>query len=60
MEILFQLHKHGMQLAPSHVKRDFNTWADELTHPDFESFTPSLFPVTPVLKHFSLSFVSYW
>ena len=55
MEILLQLHKHGMQLAPSHVKRDFNTWADELTHPDFDGFTPSLcLPVAPVLKHFIL------
>ncbi|CAE7419501.1 unnamed protein product [Symbiodinium microadriaticum] len=53
MEILLQLHMHGMQLAPSHVKRDFNTWADELTHPDFHGFTPSLcLPVKPVLKHF--------
>ena len=41
MEILLQL-LHGMQLAPSHVKRDFNTWADELTRPDFHhGFTPS-------------------
>ena len=48
MEILLQLHVHGMQLAP-------NTWADELTHPDFHGFTPSLcLPVKPVLKHFSL------
>ncbi|OLP89218.1 hypothetical protein AK812_SmicGene29368 [Symbiodinium microadriaticum] len=55
MEILLQLHVHGMQLAPWHVKRDFNTWADELTHPDFHGFTPSLcLPVIPVLKHFSL------
>ncbi|CAE7028292.1 MKK3 [Symbiodinium sp. CCMP2456] len=55
MEILLQLHVHGMQLAPSHIKRDFNTWADELTHPNFHGFTPSLrLPVKPVLKHFSL------
>ncbi|CAE7439728.1 MKK3, partial [Symbiodinium microadriaticum] len=55
MEILLQLHVHGMQLAPSHVKRDFNTWADELTHPDFQCFAPSFcLPVKPVLGHFSL------
>ena len=42
VEILLQLRLHGMQLAPSHVKRDFNAWADELTHPDFVGLTPSL------------------
>eukprot|EP00439_Symbiodinium_sp_Y106_P029612 s5362_g3.t1 len=53
--VILQLHKHGMQLAPSHVKRDCNTWADELTHPDCKGFTPSLcLPVAPVLQHFSL------
>ena len=42
MEMLLQLHTTGLQLAPSHVKRDLNTWADELTHPDFSGFTKSL------------------
>ena len=32
--------RHGMQIAPSHVKRDYNTWADELTHPALNGFTP--------------------
>ena len=42
MEILLQLHLHGMQLAPSPVKRDFNTWADELT-----TCSPPLSPRPP-------------
>ena len=28
------------QLAPSHMKRDYNQWADELTHPGFAEFRP--------------------
>ena len=56
MEILLQLHLHGMQLARSHVKRDFNTWADELTHPDFNGFTPALrLPAEPMLGNFTLT-----
>ena len=34
MEIVLTLHDHQVMLGPSHVKRDFNTWANELTHPD--------------------------
>ena len=34
MEIVLTLHDQQVMLGPSHVKRDFNTWADELTHPD--------------------------
>ena len=34
MELLLQLHRARLQLAPSHVKRDLNTWADELTYPN--------------------------
>ena len=34
MEIVLTLHDRQVMLGPSHVKRDFNTWADELTHPD--------------------------
>ena len=26
-------------IAPNHVPREYNTWADELTHPDFEGFS---------------------
>ena len=34
MEIVLTLHDHQVMLGPSHLKRDFITWADELTHPD--------------------------
>ena len=55
MEILLQPHRHGIQLATSHAQRDFNTWADELTHPDFHGFTPDLqLPVERTLWHFTL------
>ena len=33
MQLVLTLHKGGVQLAPHHVKRDLNQWADELTHP---------------------------
>ena len=35
MEILLHTYIHQVGLAPHHVKRDYNQWADELTHPDF-------------------------
>ena len=34
------LHTHGCSLAANHVPREFNQWADELTHPDFSGFDP--------------------
>ena len=34
MELVFLLHTHGCSLAANHVPREFNQWADELTHPD--------------------------
>ena len=34
MQLVLTLHKGGAQLAPHHVKRDLNQWADELTHPN--------------------------
>ena len=33
MQLLLTLQKGGAQLAPSHVKRDLNQWADELQGP---------------------------
>lgn len=38
MQLVLSLRQGGCQLAPSHVKRDLNTWADELTHPDPTGF----------------------
>ena len=50
MEIMFQLTATSCSLMPSHVKRDFNQWADDLTHPSFEGFDSSLeLRVTPLL-----------
>ena len=40
MELVLQLHFFQCQVAPSHVKRDLNQWADELTHPDYREFNP--------------------
>ena len=40
MQLVFLLHTHGCSLAANHVPREFNQWADELTHPDFSGFDP--------------------
>ena len=40
MELVLTLHREGWNLAPSHIPREFNTWADELTHPNFEGIAP--------------------
>ena len=40
MELMLLIHRQGCLLAPSHVKRDLNQWADSLTHPGFTGFTP--------------------
>ena len=39
MELVLFLHCEGCSIAPNHVAREYNTWADELTHPDFEGFS---------------------
>ena len=39
MELVLFLHREGCSIAPNHIPREFNTWADELTHPDFEGFS---------------------
>eukprot|EP00434_Breviolum_minutum_P012949 symbB.v1.2.011415.t1/scaffold764.1/size165801/21 len=55
MEIMFQLTATSCSLVPSHVKRDFNQWADDLTHPSFEGFDSSLeLRVTPLLSEFKI------
>ena len=36
-ELLFHTHLNQVGLAPHHVKREYNQWADDLTHPDFTS-----------------------
>lgn len=42
MQIVLLLYEAGAHLCPSHRKRDFNQWADELTHPDPQGSTPQL------------------
>ena len=38
MELLAQAHEKGVQLAPCHVKRDYNKWADDLVNGKFQDF----------------------
>ena len=46
-------YKAGVQRAPSHMKRDFNQWADELIHPHFTWFRPDRqLPESEVFSHF--------
>ncbi|CAE7937086.1 unnamed protein product [Symbiodinium sp. KB8] len=40
MELMLLIHRQGCLLAPSHVKRDLNQWADSLTRSGFTGFTP--------------------
>ena len=55
MQLVLTLHKGGAQLAPSHVKRDLNQWADELTHPNPTGFNPDYcLDAKTILKEFTL------
>ena len=50
MEVMFQLAANPCTLLPTHVKRDFNQWADDLTHPSFKGFDGALqLSVAPLL-----------
>eukprot|EP00438_Fugacium_kawagutii_P034644 Skav215975 [mRNA] locus=scaffold1158:60855:68030:- [translate_table: standard] len=42
MELILTLHTSGSSLAPSHVPRELNLWADEFTHSDYAGFNSSL------------------
>ena len=53
MQLIAMLYAAGVQLAPSHMKRDYNKWADELTHPNFTGFHPDRqLPVSAAFSHF--------
>ena len=53
MQLTVMLHKAGVQLAPSHMKRDYNQWADELAHPNFAGFRPDRqLPVSEAFSQF--------
>ena len=41
MEILLHTYLNQVGLAAHHIKRDYNQWADELTHPNFSQFSAS-------------------
>ena len=54
MQLIVMIHAAGVQIAPSHMKRDYNQWADELTHPDFTGFRADReLPVREALSHFN-------
>ena len=42
MEICAQAHTKDCHPAIQHVKRDRNTWADQLSNLDFDGFDPDL------------------
>ena len=55
MELILQMHLLGCTISASHVPREFNTWADDLTHPHFDGFDPERqLPVPPLLSDFIL------
>ena len=55
MELLVSLHDRGFHIAPTHVKRDLNEWADELTHPDYVGFSADReLPVRHLFKQFKI------
>ena len=55
MEVMFQLTANTCSLLPKHVKRDFNQWADDLTHPSFSGFDEALrLEVPPLLADFKI------
>ena len=48
---MFQLTANTCALLPTHMKRDFNQWADDLTHPSFSGFDSTLeLQVPPLLN----------
>ena len=40
MELGMTLHKHSSSIRPSFLKREWNEWADQLTHLDSSGFSP--------------------
>ena len=42
MELVLRLHVAGCSLAPCHVPRELNQWADDLTHPLYGGFSSEL------------------
>ena len=42
MEIALTQHYHHCKPTIQHIHRDLNTWADQLTHSNYEGFNPTL------------------
>jgi hypothetical protein len=42
MQLVWEAHKHNMELAVRHTVRETNTWADRLAAGDSEGFDPAL------------------
>ena len=43
MELVLRLHVAGCSLAPCHVPRELNQWADDLSHPLYDGFSSELY-----------------
>ena len=43
MEIMLTLHAAGCFLAPCHLPRELNEWADELTHSGYQGFSDEFY-----------------
>jgi hypothetical protein len=43
MELVLLLHAAGCALAPCHVPRELNQWADDLTYPLFGGFSKEFY-----------------
>ena len=55
MELVLQMGLLGCAISASHVPREFNTWADDLTRPDFTGFDRHRqLSVVPLLSEFLL------
>ena len=54
-EVMFQLTANTCTPLPTHVRRDFHPWADDLTHPSFNGFDGTLqLQVAPLLDDFKI------
>jgi hypothetical protein len=55
MEFVLLLHAAGCTLAPCHVPRELNQWADDLTHPLFGGFSTELYlDVSGIFAQFNI------
>ena len=54
----FQLHRHGMQIAPSHVKRESNTWAGFT--PDLQLSVESIFSHSTFVRSILVNRIFDW